>query len=263
MKSLLWITILSLGVSTLVQARPGLDERDASPIPFLSAASADEGDGGDDGGDGGPGVEFWPLPQVPQYPEPGPDSPIFRDTVTTNPYPSSTASFKATGVAPPPPPPSPPPPPPATPLPDCRTTLNCTFDEIQTWTMAQRVQYVRDMQALHFGPLNAQNQFRAIEAVIDLFQEKGSGAVWTWVSYVDAGIVEAIQRGGGIALNLHNDDGGNPASRLWLSFFSQMKAGQLADRDVSWNPTPTASLCNSFPFVCQPPHISRDVGLVG
>ena len=261
MKSLLWIAILGLDVITGVQARPGLDERNASPVgsfpPSLRFLSSPlEGlDVEDEGGGGDPWIDFGPLPQPPQLPEPDPGPPVLTFHVsvktTLTPSSSSTYSSKVTAVASPLPPP-PPPSSSATPPPDCRTTLSCTFDEIQTWTMARRVQYMQDMQALRFGPLKAQDQFRAIQAVIDLFQEKGSGAVGTWVSYVDAGIVEAIQRGAGIALNLHNDDGGNPGSRLWLSFFNQMKAGQLADRNVGWNPTSTSPLFSSFLFVCQP-----------
>jgi hypothetical protein len=99
--------------------------------------------------------------------------------------------------------------------------------------MQERLDYVRYMQSEYFGPLNSDDQFRAIEGVISFFIEKHLGAPGSWVSYVDAAIVEAIQRGGAIALGKSTDDGGNPGSVPWADFLTQMKAGSLSDRDVS------------------------------
>ncbi|KAI9787043.1 MAG: hypothetical protein M1816_007714 [Peltula sp. TS41687] len=113
----------------------------------------------------------------------------------------------------------------------CWTTLSCSFKEIETWTMPKRASYVRYMQSTHFGPLKATNKFRAIEAVIDFFYEQKVGAPGTWVSWVDAGIVEAIQRGGAIALGKSKETGGNPGASEWATYFNKLKAGQLNDRD--------------------------------
>lgn len=98
--------------------------------------------------------------------------------------------------------------------------------------MQQRLDYVRYLQSEHFGPLKAGDQFRAIEGVIRFFIEKNLGAPGSWVSYVDTGIVEAIQRGGAIALGKSTDDGGNPGSALWADFLRRMRAGSLSNRDV-------------------------------
>ncbi len=89
------------------------------------------------------------------------------------------------------------------------------------------------MQSTHFGALKAQDQFRAIEGVILFFDSNGLGAPESWVSYVDAGIVEGIERGGAIALGLSTDDGGNKGSAIWASFFRRKRDGQLDDRTVS------------------------------
>lgn len=115
---------------------------------------------------------------------------------------------------------------------DCWTKLSCSFKEIESWTMPKRASYVRYMQSSHFGPLKATNKFRAIEAVIDFFQEQKVGAPGSWVSYVDAGIVEAIQRGGAMALGKSKETGGNPGASEWATYFNKLKAGQLGDRDV-------------------------------
>ena len=91
------------------------------------------------------------------------------------------------------------------------------------------------MQSEYFGPdLKCPTQWRAIEGVIEFFQSKNLGAPGTWVSYTDAGIIEAIQRGGAIALAMSTDTGGNPGSELWANFMTKMNAGELNNRDVSW-----------------------------
>jgi hypothetical protein len=90
------------------------------------------------------------------------------------------------------------------------------------------------MQSQFFGPqLNCPTQWRNIEGVIQFFIDKGLGATGTWVSYTDAGIIEAVQRGGAIALGMSSDDGGNPGAEPWADFMRAMKAGTLGDRPVS------------------------------
>ncbi|KAF2820280.1 hypothetical protein CC86DRAFT_387318 [Ophiobolus disseminans] len=114
---------------------------------------------------------------------------------------------------------------------DCRKTLSCTFAQIEATSMDTRLAYMKAMQANFFGPLNAGNQFRAIEGVITFFSQNNLGAPNSWVSYVDAGIVEGIQNGGANVLGLHSKDGGNPGTALWADFFRKMKAGGYEDRD--------------------------------
>jgi hypothetical protein len=124
--------------------------------------------------------------------------------------------------------------PPPTTWPDCQYSLSCTFETIQELSLATRLTYLQWMQSSLFGPeLNCGNQWRAIEGVIEFFQSKGLGAPGTWVSYTDAGIIEAIQRGGAIALGISTDTGLNPGSQLWADFMTKMHGGQLTNRDVS------------------------------
>ena len=98
--------------------------------------------------------------------------------------------------------------------------------------MEERLDYIRYMQSQHFGPLNCGDQFRAIEGVIRFFITKGLGRPGTWVSYVDAGIVEGIQRGGAIVLGKSTDTGGNPGSSKWARFMRTMRDDGYGDRDV-------------------------------
>jgi hypothetical protein len=89
------------------------------------------------------------------------------------------------------------------------------------------------MQSHFFGPLKSSNQFRAIEGVITFFLSKNLGAPNSWISYVDTGIVEGIQRGGAMALGLSTDTGRNPGSALWRDFFVGQRDGTFKTRKVS------------------------------
>jgi hypothetical protein len=117
--------------------------------------------------------------------------------------------------------------------PSCQDDLSCSFQVIEGTTLAQRLTYMQTMQSRFFGPkFNCPAQWKNIEGVIQFFMDKKLGAPGTWVSYTDAGIVEAIQRGGAVALGLSANDGGNPATKLWADYMTKMKAGQLSDRSV-------------------------------
>lgn len=116
-------------------------------------------------------------------------------------------------------------------VPSCWIKLNCSFHQIEDMSMATRLAYVRYMES-RFGTLKSSKQFRAIEGVIQFFIDKGIGGRGTWVSYVDAGIVEAIERGGAIALGIGKSTGGNPGSAKWAAFLKDMKNGKLGNRNV-------------------------------
>lgn len=116
-------------------------------------------------------------------------------------------------------------------MPSCWADLSCDFMEIESMSLEMRIAYIRYMEDLYVQ-LNSGNQFRAIEGTIQFFINEGLGGRGTWISYVDAGIVEGIERGGAIALGIGTDDGGNPGSRKWASFLTAMKNGELMDRNV-------------------------------
>lgn len=128
--------------------------------------------------------------------------------------------------------------------PDCTSTLDCTFDEINQMSMPDRLEFVRDMQSGPAATLGAPDRWRNIEGVITFFVDRGLGAPDTWVSYVDAGIVEGIQRGIAIALGWSTDTGGNPGSAKWASYLTRLSSGQLTTRaahDRAWGEAEQAS----------------------
>lgn len=99
--------------------------------------------------------------------------------------------------------------------------------------MSTRLSYVKTMQSSFFGPLNATNQFAAIEGVIHFFINNNLGQPESWASYVDAGIVEGIQNGAANVVGLRQTDGKNPGTEPWARFFETMEGGGYVDRDVS------------------------------
>ncbi|GAB1508880.1 hypothetical protein [Actinophytocola sp. KF-1] len=128
--------------------------------------------------------------------------------------------------------------------PPCTATLDCTVDEIDAMSMADRLEFVRDMQAGPAAALGASDRWRNIEGVISFFRDRNLGAPGTWVSYVDAGIVEGIQRGIAIALGWSADTGGNPGSAKWASYLTRLSTGALTTRaahDKAWSEAEQAS----------------------
>jgi hypothetical protein len=127
---------------------------------------------------------------------------------------------------------------------DCASTLDCSLAEINDMSMTERLQLVRDMQSGPAAELNAPDRWRNIEGVITFFQDEGLGAPGTWVSYVDAGIVEGIERGIAIALGRSTETGGNPGSTKWASYLTRLSTGQLTTRsahDRAWGEAEQAS----------------------
>jgi hypothetical protein len=127
---------------------------------------------------------------------------------------------------------------------DCASALDCTADDINEMSMAQRLEFVQAMQRGPAALLGASDRWRNIEGVITFFRDQRLGAPDSWVSYVDAGIVEGIERGIAIALGRSDDDFGNPGSRKWASYVTRLHQGELtvrAEHDRAWSEAEQAS----------------------
>jgi hypothetical protein len=127
---------------------------------------------------------------------------------------------------------------------DCAAALDCAAADIDLMTMAQRLEFVRAMQAGPAAQLGASDRWRNIEGVITFFRDRRLGASGSWVSYVDAGIVEGIERGIAIALGRSTDGFGNPGSAKWASYATRLSRGELAARsahDRAWSEAEQAS----------------------
>jgi len=128
----------------------------------------------------------------------------------------------------------------------CTDTLSCTAEEINSMSMPQRLTFVRQLSsgpAAELLPGNP-NRWRNIEGIIEFFHDQGLGAPGSWVSYVDSGILEGMERGLAIALGRGEDTFGNPGSRLWASYLTRLRDGLLTSRsahDLAWSQAEQAS----------------------
>ncbi|HEY7593548.1 MAG TPA: hypothetical protein VH969_10375 [Actinophytocola sp.] len=123
---------------------------------------------------------------------------------------------------------------------DCAAALDCSIDDIDLLTMAERLELVRGMESGHGAELGVPDRWRNIEGVITFFRDHQLGAAGTWVSYVDAGIVEGIERGLALAKGLPGGDFGNPGSAKWATYIT----GDWATRgqhDKAWSEAEQAS----------------------
>lgn len=100
--------------------------------------------------------------------------------------------------------------------------------------MADRLSFVQRLSAGPAAELlpGYAPRWRNIEGIIAFFADRDLGAPGTWVSYVDAGILEGIERGLAIALGRGDDTFGNPGSQLWARYLLLLRDGELADRSV-------------------------------
>jgi hypothetical protein len=115
----------------------------------------------------------------------------------------------------------------------CWHHLDCSFTQIESMGMVDRLEFVKFMATWRFAPLLSSDQFRALEGVMAFFIRKHLAVPGSWLSHFHAAIVEAVERGAAISLKVSNETGNNPATLKWVEYFEQRKAGGLMDRPVS------------------------------
>tara|TARA_R110002003_G_scaffold38_2_gene2276 strand:- start:5214 stop:5780 length:567 start_codon:yes stop_codon:yes gene_type:complete len=117
---------------------------------------------------------------------------------------------------------------------DCRPRLSCSYDQIEAQPMDWRLGYLRTIQSSYLSTYNSGTQCKAIEGNIVFMLEVQLGNPKTWISCVNAGLIEAIQNAAANIVGLHSRDGGNPGVKYWAAFFRKQRAGGYnSDRNVS------------------------------
>jgi hypothetical protein len=123
---------------------------------------------------------------------------------------------------------------------DCAAALDCSIDDIDLMTMAERLEFVRGMQSGPGAELGVPDRWHNIEGVITFFRDHQLGASGTWASYVDAGIVEGIERGLALARGQDGGDFGNPGSAKWARYITGDWATR-GEHDKAWSEAEQAS----------------------
>lgn len=114
----------------------------------------------------------------------------------------------------------------------CWGELACSLKQIEEMGMVDRMHFMKYMAMQKFAPLASVDQFQAVEGVMDFFIRKGLAGQGTWLSLMNAAVVEAIQRGAAVSLGMTDVAGDNPGAPMWAQFFDQRKQGRLDDRAV-------------------------------
>ncbi|KAI5287673.1 hypothetical protein KEM54_005832 [Ascosphaera aggregata] len=111
--------------------------------------------------------------------------------------------------------------------------------------------------------LDSADQAGAVEGLMNFLIGKRLAQTKTYLSCLNAAVIEGIQRGCAIALGLSTDTGGNPSSLKWAKFFVQYKSGQLRDRnyhDIAWAASEQSAieygtlLAETLPGIERPSH---------
>jgi hypothetical protein len=127
---------------------------------------------------------------------------------------------------------------------ECATSLDCTAAEIDRMAMADRLEFLRLVQSGPAAELGAADRWRNIEGVLSFFRDHRLGTPGTWISHVDAGILEGIERGVALALGRATDGFGNPGSARWADYLTRLHRGELTVRNVhdrAWSEAEQAS----------------------
>jgi len=136
--------------------------------------------------------------------------------------------------------------------------MTCTIPDFNLMSMQQRLQFIRgvsDGPAQQFQ--SGFKDWRAIEGIIEFFDDRGLGKQNTWISYTDGGILQGVERGVAMAAGMDSaGDMGNPGADLWRTFLVDLQAGRLGvktDHDHEWGLAEQASTNYGVSFAQSPP----------
>jgi RHS repeat-associated protein len=125
----------------------------------------------------------------------------------------------------------------------CITTLNCTVQDFDSMTVAQRQQWAKQFQDTYGARGNFKGWFTNIDSVLQFAKEHSliePGK--NWFSDVDAGILQGIQDGYAESIRTRTSSE-NPGAAKWAAFFEYRLQPGARD-DVSrhlWGPAEQAS----------------------
>lgn len=117
--------------------------------------------------------------------------------------------------------------------------LGRTLAELDHLPVADRLSFLRDIESDYVERLGIDPaRWRNIEGVLEFFRDNDLARPGSWMSIVDASILEGLERGTAIALGLTEDTFDNPGSTEWASYLRRLGAGELDRRsvhDAAWS----------------------------
>lgn len=115
----------------------------------------------------------------------------------------------------------------------CWSGMSCSFLDIESMSLPDRLLFLKYIIVHKLTLLNSADQAGAEEGLMNFLIGKRLAQTKTYLSCLNAAVLESVQRGAAIALNISKETGGNPASLKWAKFFVLYGRGQLEDRNVS------------------------------
>jgi RHS repeat-associated protein len=103
--------------------------------------------------------------------------------------------------------------------------LDCSIEEIESLTVAQRQQMLAGWVERHLEGFGVGDQYNNVFGVLQFLKDEGLGEDGSWSSWVDSTILHGIQ--GGIAVARGTGDGmGNPAAERWARYLRAVSRGE-------------------------------------
>jgi hypothetical protein len=118
-------------------------------------------------------------------------------------------------------------------------TVDLSVRQLDRMSVCERLEFLRGLESVYVSRLTEDSaRWRNIEGVLEYFRDNELATSGSWMSIVDASILEGIERGTAIALGLSDDTYGNPGSAEWASYLRRLRSGELARRsvhDAAWS----------------------------
>ncbi|GAA5104862.1 hypothetical protein [Nocardia iowensis] len=99
-------------------------------------------------------------------------------------------------------------------------TLDAPAADIDLMPMSDRLEFLRCLSDIHGAALGGADSWRRLEGVVQFFGNAGLGEPGSWLSRVNATVLEAVERGIAIAIDPGADDFGNPGARAWADYLA-------------------------------------------
>jgi hypothetical protein len=105
-----------------------------------------------------------------------------------------------------------------------------TAVDINLMSMSERLEFLSRLRNGPATQLGVTNRWRNIEGVLTFFQDNDLGKPNSWISWVNAIVLESIERGLALAADSCTEDYGNHAAHLWADYITRYAGEPGHDR---------------------------------
>jgi hypothetical protein len=121
---------------------------------------------------------------------------------------------------------------------ECAAALDATAAQIDLMSMDERIELLRAMMSGPASELGAGDRWCNMEGVMAFFRDRDMGAPGTWISVVNASVIEGIERGMAICLHRSDDDFDNAGAAQWADYLTRLHRNELTTErahDTAWS----------------------------